>query len=378
MICSSSSYRFLTLALVGLGLSFVDGCGNDDDASASAESDYTASCQGSSCATLKGPKDVLARGLATVGDELFWISKGKTLAPDGFRTIDELKHCTLPACTTISNLPLSIDGVALIPDKIVGSRNAIGGKLFIGGKKATTSSLDSEYHLLVSDGTNVVEPFAGKPIMKHRPWFGDDLGFTYSIKTSSEEQAWYCAWDGLTPVDCTRTSSAGDAFTPTRALGVGWRRDGNGGQVVYARPRSSGDWALDADSPAGSLLGVMAAGESYFAYSLYVESDGSHHTSYSRGGFDDSVHGTLHGSLRSWASDGKKIFAGSNGEGDVFGVPHAGEITTIDPLTGKNRVRASEQDVADMAVHGLNVYWSNVIGSDGDESLCEIRTIRKY
>ncbi|MFO0671851.1 MAG: hypothetical protein U0235_19880 [Polyangiaceae bacterium] len=116
-----------------LSLGFVLACSgspndeNDGDDGAELSSK---ACSGAACASLTAPKPLLRGGVAAVGSELYWIGLGPNGA-DGQPT-DELQHCTLPACSSVTKLPLVLPNGKSLRATQLHALGGAGGVFFLG------------------------------------------------------------------------------------------------------------------------------------------------------------------------------------------------------------------------------------------------------
>ncbi|MDB4995129.1 MAG: hypothetical protein JWM74_2561 [Myxococcaceae bacterium] len=334
--------------------------GSEADEGSSEDAVVTASCAGAACPSLAQPAPLVRGGLATVGDELYWIGVGSSKDASG-NAYDELQHCTLPSCSTITRLPLIVPGAELFWAHHLESIGSAG-VLF------ETSQLgESHTRLYVSDGSTFHQVFASSTA------HAVDGNGLLVYEKDRRRDGWaasklsYCAFNGLElaqPCVTYRHESLNDlgsiALTPTHAVIVqGW------GVMALDRGTLKGSTVLPVATREGNA-NVSTIGEFVFGMELHVyERSGQTFHDTSLFGGKDGFGGTIDGALDSFISSGSRGYVTTRGEGDVWERPHTGVVARINPTANVRFTRnlATEQDGYALALSSTDVYWLNRIGA---------------
>jgi hypothetical protein len=373
-------FRYLLVASLASSLAGLVACAETDTPeAASSESELSATaCVGAACTALP-PQGALQRGaLAAVGHELFWLVATSTLDATG-TPLDELRHCTLPACDNVSALPLVLNGVQLRDARNLQTANDA--VVFVGylpGKPKAS--------LFVADGSSLAEVYADFDDQHDR--YAVDAQGALIFKRDRRTDGWakstlrHCAWNGraLATACATYKDAALNhvndlKLTPTRAVV-------SKGYEVWSYDRASlGAAQREPLQDSQNITYLVGAGEDVLGWKFLVTPRGGrveHDTVYFAGAYGTTTSGMLDGKLSATSSDATRIYIGTMGEGDVWGRPKTGVLAKVFPKTGIKHIRATQQDVHGVAVDGARLYWLDGTGSPPDaEGTAVIRTVAR-
>lgn len=332
-------------------------------------------CTGSACAALSAPQPLLRGGIATVGSELYWIGLGA----NG----DELQHCALPACSSVSRLPLVLpNGKALRARELRGIGGSTNAVFFVGDEPG--EFYDAFY---TSDGTSFTK-VRGNYESEHQRYAVDDAGLAVYV-ADLRHDGWArstlvnCPWNGralgtcVTVSDSKLNSILDIAVTPTRVIATR-------GTGVYGWDRATLKTMTGVGLAGDGGVSLFTIGETELGATVSISSHGNkavHDTWFDigpRGPNDEHYGAMVSGVLTSSASSASYLYAGTVGEGDVWGVDGIGVVARIS-TKGTTAVLAKQQDVHGVAVGPTKVYWLNGTFSHpgDDDDLAVVRSAKK-
>jgi hypothetical protein len=357
------NYIFL-LPLLAVGCGSAGGAAQEDESSEDALT--TAACAGAACPTLSQPVPLLRGGLATVGDELYWIAAGT--AKDAYgQPIDELQHCALPSCSTIARLPLAAAGAE--PFEAYHLESAGTGVIF----EATPSGSYSS-SLYASDGSSFHEIYSG--LSGQHDKHAVDANGLFVYQQDRRTDGWarsslsYCAFNGLDLkkpcvgfADASLNSLGAIALTPTHAVIVHSMSVVSLDRATLKGNTVENVWANEGSTQTATI------GDFVFGLGFEVNERGGqvfHDTTLFRGP-DEAFGGRLDGVFDSFTSNGSRGYVTTRGEGDVWERPSSGVVARINPTAKVRFTRnlATQQDGYALALSSTDVYWLNRTSAPG-------------
>lgn len=365
-----------------LSLGFVLACSgspndeNDGDDGAELSSK---ACSGAACASLTAPKPLLRGGVAAVGSELYWIGLGPNGA-DGQPT-DELQHCTLPACSSVTKLPLVLPNGKSLRATQLHALGGAGGVFFLGDEPG--EFYDGFY---TSDGASFQKVYSGYE-NQHQRYAVDDAGLAVYI-ADRRTDGWArstlknCPWNGLALGQCTAVSDSklnhilDIAVTPTRVIATR-------GTGVYGYDRATLKTMTGVGLSGDGGVSLYTIGETEFGATVSISSHGNkavHDTAFwigPKGPNGERYGATVSGVLTATTSTATSLYVGTIGEGDVWNVDGVGVVARVSPK-GTTSVLAKAQDAHGIAVGPTKTYWVNGVfsGDDGND-IGVIRSAKK-
>jgi hypothetical protein len=360
MLDRSLGLAALTLALFGCSAA----SNQTDDDGASADALSTKTCAGTACNALS-VSDALVRGkIATVGNELYWLGASGTTDTNG-EPVDELRHCAVPACSSVSAYPLVLSNGTAVAAR--GLRTANGDVFFVGHKPGQPN--DSFF---LSDGQSLHE--IGSPFDPQHDSFDVDAHGLVTYTRDRRTDGWarstlrYCPFSGnvLSPTCATLSDASLNyvtniALSTTRvgvALGAGVRS--------FARADLTGRvdeaiWSSDGST------GLASMGDLFLGVNTVISvrsGAAAHDTAVSRA--RPAIGVTVDGMSTAMTSTATRLYIATVGEGDVWSTTRSGVVARLTSAGGTKTI-ATEQDAYGVAVAGSKVYWLDRTSPDDVE-----------